>query len=130
MAGLAGHPIGQLSGGQRQRVLIARALARKPKLMLLDEPTAGLDLATQHNLVETLRQVENLTTVVVLHDLGEFCHCLTRALTLDEGQIQSDQAIIPPPPDHSHPELSGQRQSHHPSFPGTPVHAPDLRIGR
>ena len=60
-----------LSGGQRQRVLIARALASGPDLLLLDEPTAGLDLTVETELYDLLRGItEDLTVVMVSHDLG------------------------------------------------------------
>lgn len=66
------QPIGRLSGGQLQRVLIARALAARPKLLLLDEPTTGIDSAGQQRFVEFLLNLKrelNLTLVLVSHDL-------------------------------------------------------------
>jgi zinc transport system ATP-binding protein len=72
IADLAQSPIASLSGGQLQRVLIARALAARPKILLLDEPTTGLDrLGHQHFLesISTLKQQLGLTIVFVSHDL-------------------------------------------------------------
>jgi zinc transport system ATP-binding protein len=66
------EPVGQLSGGQLQRVLIARALAARPKVLLLDEPTTGIDQAGQQqfiDFVQRLKQDLNLTLVLVSHDL-------------------------------------------------------------
>lgn len=68
-----GTALGQLSGGQQQRVFIARALAQQPQVLLLDEPTTGLDITTQHNvieLVEHLHQELGLTVVLVTHDIN------------------------------------------------------------
>jgi zinc transport system ATP-binding protein len=69
---LADQPVGELSGGQLQRVLIARALAAKPKLLLLDEPTTGIDRSGQQRFIEfltNLKQELGLTLVMVSHDL-------------------------------------------------------------
>jgi ABC-type Mn2+/Zn2+ transport system ATPase subunit len=62
----------QLSGGQKQRVLIARALATKPDILVLDEPTAGVDVAATNSLLEFISQIHaerNLTVLLVTHDL-------------------------------------------------------------
>ena len=69
---LADQPVGELSGGQLQRVLIARALAARPKLLLLDEPTTGIDRSGQQRFIEflsNLKQELGLTVVIVSHDL-------------------------------------------------------------
>ncbi len=63
--------IGQLSGGQCQRVMIARALSAKPRLLLLDEPTAGIDAAGEEELYRLLRSLRNdVTLIVVSHDVA------------------------------------------------------------
>ncbi|MEN8007217.1 MAG: ABC transporter ATP-binding protein [Candidatus Krumholzibacteriota bacterium] len=67
----AGHHFASLSGGQKQRVLIARALAGDPELLLLDEPTAGLDAHIEEGFYRLLQELnERLTIVLVSHDLG------------------------------------------------------------
>jgi zinc transport system ATP-binding protein len=72
IADIAEAPVGTLSGGQLQRVLIARALAPRPKLLLLDEPTTGVDHAGQRQFIaflESLKRDLGLTVVLVSHDL-------------------------------------------------------------
>ena len=69
---LGQRPIGTMSGGQKQRVFIARALAARPKLLLLDEPTTGIDRSGQQRFIEFLQQLKrelDLTVVLVSHDL-------------------------------------------------------------
>ncbi|HSW46887.1 MAG TPA: ABC transporter ATP-binding protein [Phycisphaerae bacterium] len=71
LADLARRPFSALSGGQRQRVLIARALACDPELLLLDEPTAGLDPSVQEDFYALLRDLnQRLTILMVSHDIG------------------------------------------------------------
>ena len=82
MADFAGRQIGQLSGGQQQRVFLARALAQKADLYLMDEPFAGVDVATERAIVDVMRGVRDAgaTVLCVHHDLqtvtGYFDHAL------------------------------------------------------
>lgn len=78
MSHRAKHRPGQLSGGERQRVGIARALVTKPAVMLLDEPTAALDSARSHEVVNLLAQRARdmgIATVMVTHDHGMLDQC-------------------------------------------------------
>ena len=88
----AGTDVAQLSGGQQRRVLIARALAGEPDLLVMDEPTAGVDRASQHALVRTLvRQKERgVTLVVVTHEVGPLVPIVDRVVVLDQGRIVLD----------------------------------------
>jgi ABC-type Mn2+/Zn2+ transport system ATPase subunit len=72
LAGMESRSVWSLSGGQRQRALLARALVRRPELLVLDEPTEGLDVATNDALLETLGALHRearLTLIVVTHRL-------------------------------------------------------------
>ena len=102
LADRAGDSVATLSGGQQQRVLIARALTCDPELLVLDEPTAGVDLVSQHALADALRTlVERGTTVIlVAHELGPMHPLITRALTMADGRVLHDGP--PPEPDHLH----------------------------
>jgi iron complex transport system ATP-binding protein len=90
VASLAHRKLDQLSGGERQRVMIARAICQEPKIILLDEPTASLDLAHQvrvMDLMEQLRDEKRVTILMVSHDINLaalYGNCL---MLLKEGHI-------------------------------------------
>src|SRR5206468_7552292 len=88
----ARHTVSTLSGGQQQRVLIARTLAGEPDLLVLDEPNAGVDLANQEAIADTLAGLidAGATIVVVLHELGPFADLIHRAVVLRQGRLVYD----------------------------------------
>lgn len=100
-----------LSGGQQQRVLIARALAGEPDLLVLDEPTAGVDLHSQQAFADALGSVaaSGASVLLVAHELGALAPLIHRTVVLHDGRIAYDG-----PPragdglhafhDHAHPE--------------------------
>lgn len=91
VVGLAGrerYRLSEMSGGMRQRVAIAQALAARPQLLMLDEPLANLDLASQHSLVHVLARLNReygMTIQVVAHDLNMLLPILTGAVYLLDG---------------------------------------------
>jgi iron complex transport system ATP-binding protein len=93
VAHLATRPFGALSGGERQRAVIARALAQEPKLLLLDEPTAHVDLKHQLAAYEILRALNaqtGLTLVVASHDVNLAARYCSRIVLLREGSVFAD----------------------------------------
>ena len=88
---LAGRQISQLSGGQKQRTFVARTLAQEPDVYLMDEPFAGVDVASERaiaGVLDSLRQDGN-TIVIVHHDLSTVRRLCTHALLLSEGDVVS-----------------------------------------
>ncbi len=100
---LAQHPIGKLSGGQRQRVYLARALVAQPELLLLDEPTTGVDPGASESFYELLSSLhaEGLTIVLISHDVGVVAQqvdqvaCLNRRLIVHgrPQEVLSSEAL-------------------------------------
>lgn len=89
---LLGRTLGKLSGGQRRRIDIARALLHKPKILVLDEPTTGLDPQTRSllwNVIGDLRRTENLTVFLTTHYMEEAADADT-VVILDSGKIVAE----------------------------------------
>lgn len=82
---LAKAAVGELSGGQQQRAMIARALAQRPEILLLDEPTTGIDAPTQHAIMELITKLHRdlrLTILFVTHDINLISGAADRLLLL------------------------------------------------
>lgn len=80
--------IGELSGGQQQRVFIARALVSEPELLILDEPTVGVDVAsvqTFYELLKTLNEEKGLTLLLITHDTGVMTKYVTEVACLNQS---------------------------------------------
>src|SRR5437879_3326098 len=90
LEGLEERPAPQLSGGQQQRLALARALVRKPKLLLLDEPLSNLDAKLRQRMRIELRELQRrlgITTVYVTHDQGEALFLSHRVAVMQNGRI-------------------------------------------
>src|SRR5205085_5222897 len=84
----AERPIGQVSGGEQQRLLIAQALARRPRLLMLDEPLDSLDLPNQAAvaaLISRIARAENVAVMIVAHDVNPILPYLDRVIYLGHG---------------------------------------------
>lgn len=82
--------VGTLSGGQRQRVMIARALASKPEILILDEPNTGVDMVSQkrfYALLAKLNKEEKITIVFITHDIGVIADDIGRLFTINQKAI-------------------------------------------
>jgi zinc transport system ATP-binding protein len=96
VAHLADRPLGQLSGGERQKVSLARAIIQEPDILLLDEPTANLDIAVQKevlNLIYEIHKRGNLTLLFVTHDFNMLPAAMRRAVLLKHGKTVFDGDI-------------------------------------
>jgi iron complex transport system ATP-binding protein len=91
-AHLAAKPMEEMSTGEARRILIARALVRNPRALLLDEPTAGLDLIARRRFLETLRQIarQGKTIILVTHHVDEILPEIDRVILLRGGQVFRD----------------------------------------
>ena len=143
---IADQPIGLVSGGQVQRVMIARALAPRPKLLLLDEPTTGIDRSAQQRFIEFLQVLKNelaLTVVFVSHDLRAVTAVSDRIACLNNTLHYHDVPEHLPAdlvyrmfacdleafglggscgnPDHHHPQISARSTGAPPMAPNSPA---------
>ena len=111
VAELAARDVSRLSGGQQQRVLIARALVRKPDLLILDEPMAGVDLQSQVAFAHALGHLkeDGVAIVVVLHELGALGRHIDTAVVLEQGCVTYAGA---PPRDLGVHALPGHDHEH------------------
>jgi zinc transport system ATP-binding protein len=118
----ASHGVSQLSGGQQQRVLIARALAGEPDLLVLDEPTAGVDLPNQQALADALRQLKErgATIVLVAHEIGPMMPLIDRTVVMRDGWVAYDGPPLTQ-------EVASHTHHHHDhDVPGGHDHAPHV----
>ncbi|MCY4619273.1 MAG: metal ABC transporter ATP-binding protein [Chloroflexi bacterium] len=102
IADLADRPIRALSGGQQQRTFLARALIRSPDLLLLDEPTSGVDIKTRHEILHQLAALNHagVTVVLTTHDLNGVASHLPRLIALGEQTVLADgppEEVLQPP---------------------------------
>ncbi len=111
LADLALQDVSTLSGGQQQRVLIARAMARKPDLLILDEPLAGVDLPSQDVFAKVLTDIkeQGATVIIVLHEVGPLAKLIDRAVVLERGHIVH---MGKPPHAHGEHALPGHVHVH------------------
>ena len=96
---LANSDIAELSGGQQRRALIARALAAEPQVLVMDEPTAGVDLASQQALARTVARLteRGVTMLIVTHEIGPLVDVVTRAIVVTDGRISYDGPLATSP---------------------------------
>jgi len=106
LADRAGDRADTLSGGQQQRVLIARALAGEPDLLVLDEPTAGVDAASQEAFAGALGDFVHKggTVLLVAHELGPLAPLVHRAVVVHLGRIVHDGPVPEPAGHHADPD--------------------------
>lgn len=125
---LADHrddPVGTLSGGQQRRVSIARALAAEPELLILDEPTAGLDAESQQRLAVTLGGLhdDGTTILLVAHELGPAAPLVSRVVVMRDGRVAFDGPPQSHHREHAHDVEDGCEHLHEhgdePPRPGT-----------
>jgi zinc transport system ATP-binding protein len=107
--------VAELSGGQQQRVLIARALVSDPDLLVLDEPTAGVDLASQQIFADAIRErvARGTTVVMVSHDLGPMDALIDRTVVMRRGRIVYDG---PPHSSQTHAHVHHSHTSEEPGW--------------
>jgi zinc transport system ATP-binding protein len=116
--------VSEMSGGQQQRVLIARALASEAELLIMDEPTAGVDHDNQATLADLLGGLvgEGTSVLLVAHELGPLRPLIHRAVVLDAGEVTYDGAVDAiREVEHGHVHRHGGQPDQPDGFSGNPV---------
>ncbi|MDO7788754.1 metal ABC transporter ATP-binding protein [Desulforamulus aquiferis] len=88
LSSMCNQPVGTLSGGQQQRVFIARAMVSEPEILIMDEPTVGIDSAAQASFYELLKKLnikENITLLIVSHEMEGLSSVISRQVCLDKN---------------------------------------------
>lgn len=111
----AGDAVDTFSGGQQQRVLIARAIAKQPELLILDEPFSGVDKSSRETIIKLLHDFkrQGKTVLLVLHELYGLETLIDRAILLEHGQITAAVAPDQLTPAHSHCDPEHDHQHEH-----------------
>ena len=96
LTGISEQPVHQLSGGERQRVALVRAWLRGPRVMLLDEPTANMDVGCRQRTLELLRALkgQGMALLVATHDPQAFTGVSDRALELHDGRLREGEQLL------------------------------------
>ncbi|UJH70892.1 metal ABC transporter ATP-binding protein [Ornithinimicrobium sp. INDO-MA30-4] len=121
LADRASADVANLSGGQQRRVLIARALAGEPDVLIMDEPTAGVDAASQEvlaRLIERLAQ-RGVTMLIVTHELTALQSAITHIVEMNAGEVVFDGRVA----DYTAPALPGHGHHHDAPVRSTPLMA-------
>jgi ABC-2 type transport system ATP-binding protein len=94
LSGKRNEPVRNLSGGMKRRLLIAKALVHQPKILILDEPTAGVDISLRHDLYQFVRELNDNGTTIVLttHYLEEAENLCSRIILLNNGRVILDKS--------------------------------------
>ncbi|MDD9207125.1 ATP-binding cassette domain-containing protein [Georgenia sp. 10Sc9-8] len=128
LADRAGESVQVFSGGQQQRVLVARALVRRPDLLILDEPLAGMDRESKEALAGSLGELRErgATLLVVLHEMAELTGLVDRAVVLRHGRVVHDGA--PPRPAAGHDDPAHDHVHPHEAEDTVAPAGPNLRV--
>ncbi|WP_116112491.1 metal ABC transporter ATP-binding protein [Austwickia chelonae] len=100
LGGMEKADVTHLSGGQQRRVLVARAMAAEPEILIMDEPTAGVDESNQAVLAQAMTRLtgEGVTLLTVTHELDALAEAVTRIVTMHGGRITDDRPAGENPP--------------------------------